>query len=408
MNLPALRQQRILRLMCSLIYFTKYLTRSNYAAVILAICEDLSLSRAEAGLAVTGSFFTYAIGQLVCGILGDRISPKNMICIGLIGTAVCNIALPFFSSALLIALIWCINGFFQAMVWPPLVRILAENLNESDYMDACSEVYAASSIAIIVTYLTVPLFLQISDWRMAFFFPAALTILFTVLWMIVLPRLSLNTPTKRSAVPTPTASKAQPIFPLLMRSGTWMLLLPVLFHGLLRDGITTWLPSCVADLGGLDTSSSILSAVVLPIFSIICVRLAAVLFRRMRHETTECALLFGISTAAALVMFIWLDANALLLVTCMAIITGGMNGINLLLISRLPGHFAIHGCVAGMSGLLNCVTYVGSALSTYAIAAVSENFGWSPTVMIWAIAAAVSGLLCMAAHRTWLKFKKEG
>ena len=407
MKLPVLGQQRILRLLCSLVYFSKYMCRSNYAAVILVICADLNLSRADAGLAVTGSFFTYAIGQLVCGILGDRISPKNMIFIGMIGTAVCNIALPFFSSALLIALIWCINGFFQAMVWPPLVRILAENLNESDYVDACAEVYAASSMAVIVTYLTVTLFLWIADWRMAFFFPAALTVLLGVLWMIILPRLSLNTPTKREAEPHPAAPKAQPILPLLLRSGTWMLLLPALLHGLLRDGITTWLPACVSDLGGFDASSSILSAVVLPIFAIICVRLTTVLFRKMRHETTECALLFAISTAAALVMFIWMDAHALLLVTCMAIITGCMNGINLMLVSRMPGHFASYGCVAGMSGLLNCVTYVGSALSTYAIAAVSENFGWSPTVFIWVIAAAVSGALCIAAHRTWKKFKKE-
>lgn len=406
MNLPSPGHQRILRLMCCLAYFAKYISRSNYAAVILAICEDLSFSRADAGLAVTGSFFTYAMGQLVCGILGDRISPKNLICIGLVGTAACNLVLPFFSSALIIAGIWCINGFFQAMVWPPLVRILAENLTGSAYVDACAEVYASSSIAIITTYLAVPLFLKIADWRMAFYFPAVLTLLITALWMAVLPRLSLNTPTKRKETPDPAAPKAQPIFPLLLRSGAWMLLLPALFHGLLRDGISTWLPACVTDLSGLGTSSSILSAVVLPIASIIFVRLAAVLFRKMRHETTECALLFGVSAAAALIMFIWLDAHALLLVTCMALINGCMNGINLMLVSRLPGHFSAYGCVAGMSGLLNCVTYVGSALSTYAVAAVSERFGWSPTVLIWVAAAAVSGALCIAAHRTWKKFKR--
>lgn len=407
MSPPTLRHQRILRLMCCLAYFAKYISRSNYAAVILAICEDLSFSRADAGLAVTGSFFTYAMGQLICGILGDRISPKNLICIGLIGTAACNIALPFFPSAMIIAVIWCINGFFQAMVWPPLVRILAENLTGSAYVDACAEVYASSSMAIIVTYLTVPLFLKIADWRMAFYAPAVLTLLITVLWMTVLPRLSLNTPTKHEETPDPTAPKAQPIFPLLMRSGAWMLLLPALFHGLLRDGIATWLPACVADLSELDTSSSILSAVVLPIASMIFVRLAAVLFHRMHHETTECALLFGISAAAALVMFIWLDANTLLLVTCMALISGCMNGINLMIVSRLPSNFSSYGCVAGMSGLLNCVTYVGSALSTYAVAAVSEHFGWSPTVFIWVVTAAVSGALCIAAHRTWKKFKKK-
>ena len=39
MSPPTLRHQRILRLMCCLAYFAKYISRSNYAAVILAICE---------------------------------------------------------------------------------------------------------------------------------------------------------------------------------------------------------------------------------------------------------------------------------------------------------------------------------------------------------------------------------
>ena len=45
-------------LMCCLVYFSSYLTRVNYAASILAIVDDLRVTRTAAGMAVTGAAIT--------------------------------------------------------------------------------------------------------------------------------------------------------------------------------------------------------------------------------------------------------------------------------------------------------------------------------------------------------------
>ena len=83
------RKIRFLCFLCCLVYFVSYLTRLNYAACLAEIQRSLGISKSLAGLPVTGCFITYGIGQLLCGFLGDRFHPRNMIFTGLASTSVC-------------------------------------------------------------------------------------------------------------------------------------------------------------------------------------------------------------------------------------------------------------------------------------------------------------------------------
>ncbi|MBR7184024.1 MAG: MFS transporter, partial [Clostridia bacterium] len=406
MELPSLRQQRILRIACCVVYFASYMTRVNYAAAILAICADLGLSRPDAGIAVTVNFFSYGIGQIINGVLGDRIAPKWMIFGGLAGTVCCNLLMPSLNSVALLTLVWCANGYFQSMLWPPMVRLLAENLDERAFVNANVEVLAASSTANIMIYLIVPVCVRFASWRMAFYVSAGIGVAAALLWLVLLPKISTRSRTEAQPQPGEQPQHT-PVWPLLLRSGAWIAAGGALLQGLLRDGITTWLPSCVADLSGLDASSSILTAVMLPIFAVVSVWLAARLRRFIRTETASSAFLFVLGAASCFAMLGLLDGKAILLALLMGLTTGCMHGVNLMLISRVPMHFGRYGCVSGVSGILNAFTYVGSAISTYGVAIVSERFGWQPTILLWGIAAALGAGLCLLMHRRWVKFCKN-
>ncbi|MBQ8815546.1 MAG: hypothetical protein IJZ85_13735 [Lachnospiraceae bacterium] len=54
-------------------------------------------------------------------------------------------------------------------------------------------------------------------------------------------------------------------------------------------------------------------------------------------------------------------------------------------------------------GALNSCTYVGSAISTYGIALISESAGWKVTAFIWFIIAVLGTVLCAASSRLWNK-----
>ena len=65
-------------------YMVSYLTRINYGAVLLDMVKSTGFTKDLLSLAVTGSFVTYGVGQIISGFIGDKIEPKKLIFIGLI------------------------------------------------------------------------------------------------------------------------------------------------------------------------------------------------------------------------------------------------------------------------------------------------------------------------------------
>lgn len=75
----------ILFLLCWISYFSTYIGRQNYSAVMAEIIASEGYLNQACGMVGTGFFICYGAGQLVSGFLGDRISPKWMIFTGLTG-----------------------------------------------------------------------------------------------------------------------------------------------------------------------------------------------------------------------------------------------------------------------------------------------------------------------------------
>ena len=95
-------------------------------------------------------------------------------------------------------------------------------------------------------------------------------------------------------------------------------------------------------------------------------------------------------------------AAALDIVT-MAIITSCMHGVNLMLIGNVPYHFSRFGKVSTASGLLNCCTYIGSALSTYVVALFADIYGWGFNLITWLFIALSGAVLSFVCSKSFSK-----
>ena len=124
---------------------------------------------------------------------------------------------------------------------------------------------------------------------------------------------------------------------------------------------------------------------VLPIFSIFSIIIASSLLQKLKNELLTAALLFACAALSCFILLPVYNTAPTLSVTMMTLITGSMYGINLMLISRVPRHFARFGRVATISGILNASTYIGSSLSTAASGAISDHYGWHATISVWAV-----------------------
>lgn len=413
--------QKLLAFFCCLAYFASYVTRINYIAVRLAIADELALSFpelvAELGIAISAASITYGLGQLVSGLLGDRLPPIPLVCAGLGGAVLCNLLMPIlYPSVYLMALVWGINGFFQSLIRPPLGRIISTNFDEEGYINTCVAVSNSSQVATVLVYLIIPLCLRLFDrqWRLAFYLPAAVGILALGFWCILIPKLCTKASKQTAPAAKPVSRESghpEPLWPILCRSGLLIMIPAVLVHGLLRDGITAWMPDFIAEIGGLGTDVSILTTAILPIFCIVCVLAAKKICSALPSDGVSAALLFAVSAISAAIIIFLLDRinpfTFAITVILMALITGCMHGANHIFITRIPGAFKQVGRVSGIVGILNAITYLGGALSPYAVALVAGSGGWSRAVLLWVALAALSAMLCVISCRKWTHFKSH-
>ena len=382
-------------------YLISYLTRINFGAIISEMESQTGMARSLLSQAVTGAFITYGAGQLISGFLGDRIQPKRLVLFGLLLTAAMNLSVPFCTSATLLTLVWAVNGFAQSLMWPPMVRLMVTLLSGEDYKKACFVVTCAGSMGTVLIYLTSPLIITAFSWKMVFCFCSVAAILMAIFWQ----KNCVNVPIEH-AVPKVVGGEVnnQGLFsPLLIA-----ILFAITLCGILRDGVTTWMPSYISETYQLSSTTSILTGVIMPIFGILCSRLAMIVYRKMPMNPILCAgIFFGVGALAALGINVLTGSSAAASVGLTAVLTGCMHGVNLMLISMLPPFFQKKGNISFISGLLNSFVYIGSAISTYGIALISESRGWGVTVFLWMLIAAVGTLICALCIPGWKKFVHE-
>ncbi len=362
-------------------YFVSYITRINFAAIIEKMASSDGISETVLGLAISGSSIFYGLGQLVSGYFGDRIQPKKLIGIGLILTTITNCLIPISPSPYFMVVIWCINGLIQAFMWPPLVRLMGSIFRSDDYSRACVVVSWGSSFGTILVYLVSPIIIMLSGWRNVFFFSAICGILMAAFWWKCCPLIPAEPIAAKQQNDKNNGSIKNIFSPLL-----FFILLAIALQGALRDGVTNWTPTYISRTFGVNAEFAILSTVILPIFSILCFQLSSQIYRRKIKNPLSCAgLFFGVGLAAAAVLALFFNVNLPLSVGLAAILCGCMHGVNLMLVCMVPGHYEKFGKISFVSGLINSFTYVGSAVSTFGIAALAESTGnWQLIIAIWA------------------------
>ncbi len=403
--------------LCAAAYFCSYLTRLNYSAVMVEMIATEGFTKSGASIALTGLFITYGIGQIISGFLGDKVKPQSLVFCGLLTSSAMNLAITVCPNTFWMTAVWCVNGFAQAMMWPPLVRIMSSYMTETEYKNATVRVTWGSSFGTIAVYLTAPLYIALSGWKMVFVASAAIAVIMACLWLPGYRSLErkLRPVKTQAAQSTDAATCSTPVTNKLTASIYGLLaiiMFSIVMQGILRDGITTWMPSFIDDSFKLGSGLAILTGVILPIFSIISVQAVAIVNQKLIRNELACGgFFFGIGMLALIVLKCIQGISSLPAIigaiATLAIASACMHGVNLVLICMVPKFFQYTGRISLISGVLNACTYVGSALSTYGVAVFTEHYGWSGTIILWAGVAVAGTLACVLTIGYWQKFKKE-
>ena len=403
---------RLLSILCPVVYFASYLTRKNYGIVMEAVIASEGVTNAQAGLVETLALISYGAGQIISGVLGDKFKPQNVILCGLSATTVCNLLMPFAPDMTFRAVIWFINGFAQSMLWPPMVRIMATYMDKQSYDDTCVNTNIFGISGTIFLYLTSSLvwlkFFGETGWKYTFFSSALICLVILILWLM-----GFRAIRQKGGEQTKTAAESkqeltgQPKLTVgrVMAAGFPFIALAIIMQGMLRDGVTDWVPTFIRNTFHIASEHSILMAVILPVIGVVSLKVIGIINRKfVKDEVKSAGSTFLIALACCAFLALFYDKNQWVTLGVSALVVGSMHAINFFLICVVPARFEKYGIVSTMSGIINSLTYVGSAAALYSFGAISDKWGWNACVISWVVIAALGTALCFVGARPWRRF----
>ena len=401
-------------LMCTVAYFASYFSRKTFAAVMVDMLKNGVVERDIAGIIGTALFVFYGLGQLISGYLGDRLPPKYLMFSGLMVSAVCNLLMPVLSNQYLMIPIWAINGFAQALLWPPIVRILAENLSHERYVTANVVVTCGAHVSTIVLYLYAPICINLMSWKAVFFTSTIFCVVVGAIFLLAMCLVLKDTEQGEEGMPTAKHEVQKiPMIKTFSHSGVLLIFICIIAMGFMRDGIESWLPTLYSEAFGRDSAESILVSVLLPVFAIISIFVVRIIHkgRVFNNEARGSFILFAISVVLCIPLAILIGFESpICRVICLflaGMVCACMHACNFLLIACVPGRFAKTGRSSTIGGFCNACTYIGAAGSMYGIALISKYFGWRATIISWIIICALGALFAIIAFKKYTSFLKE-
>ena len=394
----------LLFVLCWAAYFTSYIGRLNYSSAMTAMIAEQVLSKTEAGFISMVYFSAYGIGQLTNGILGDRFHPGRMIFAGLAVAAGANFLMGLAGSFILMMVIWGVNGYAQSMIWPPIIRILAEMLEEKQKLKYCINIVSSQVVGTLAAYLLAAAVMWIADWHFVFTAAAICLGVMAMVWLrgfCKIESFSMEHGSGGQETEHRTSAGRREGFGGLLRvSGLALVIFPVVIHGMLKDGVTSWVPTYISETFLTSPSLSILVTTLLPVINLTGAYAAQLIYPGCGKKEVETAAVFFAAATAAL-MGLRLAGNISILLTAVlfAVITASMMAVNTVFVNLLPLRFEKTGRVSTVSGFLNAMAYLGTAVSTFTIGVLVEWFGWNVTIDTWIALTAAALVLCVIKRK---------
>ncbi len=406
-------------ILCFLSYTCSYLGRKNLSACIPAMIVEGLFDKTYAGYITTAYMLCYGVGQIVSGLIAARIKPKYLIGIGLCGAGVCNFCMSFVGNPALYPLIWAFNGVFHSMLWAPIIRVFTDLLPAGKRERAGVNISASCSIGAVLAYLIPALVLRLAGWRVVFVVAGCVLLSASVIWIAghgflrsYIIRMEDECAAAREAfrqaeaaahasdAPTETPRRRS-LIGIFVASGLWLMLFSLVCNGALRDAVETWAPTFLSEQFGLEESLAALCSVLIPIFSLLGPYAAEGLHKRILHnEIYTACILFLLATSCIVGIYLTRETSVILCAVFMAVSVAAMFGTNHMFLTVVPYHFAPMGMSATVSGILNSIIYLATALFSSAYGMIAEGFGWSTLILVW-LGVGAGGML-FSALAGWL------
>lgn len=392
--------------LCWLVYMVSYLGKVNYSANITHIIDSYNVSKSEAGLVPTFFFFAYGIGQVVNGVLSRKYNAKWTVFTSLAISSVINLMIAVTDNFALLKWLWLINGFVLSMLWPVLISLLAYALPQKDLERSSITMGTTVAIGTVMIYGLSSVYSVIDNYKLAFYTPGIIGILVSIVWLKLFKEALYKSKKEKDEEIEIVKKEKKDITAEKEGWNKKIFIVSVCalcFCGvgvnLIKDGLTTWVPTILKEEYSMSDSISILLTVFLPVVAVFGNLCALKVHKLIPDYITHCFIVFSLIAIIIGVIIGCLEVKwAILMLVCLIVVNFLASSLNSLITSIYP--IFMRGKVDSgfYAGMLNGFCYLGSTISAYGLGYIAEHFGWT-AVFYFLIA------FCIAVAITWCGYK---
>ncbi len=372
----------------SIAYFFVYLSRNVLSAITPKLLEN---GYTENFIAKLSSLFfiTYALGQLINGVLGDKVKAKYMLFIGLLFSGIFQFVLPFvLENALLSIISYGISGFFLSMIYAPMTKVVAENndvLTSSRISVAYNfSLYFGSPVAgLLSTFLI---------WQAVIYSSSIALIVMSFILLFFFFRFErsgiINYPEKENVV----VKKSN--YSVLFKRQIIKFSFVSIITGIVRTSVVFWLPTYINKYLNFSVETSTLLFTIVSFVLCISTFIALFLYERLRqNQNLSLFISFVLSAVFFLLTFLIGLPFLNLIFISLAIIFSNCAS-NLMWNVYCPS-LADTGLVSSATGYLDFLSYLAAAIANILFANAVSKIGWGNLVFVWLLLIIVGVIVCV-------------
>lgn len=395
-------------LMLIIVCFTTYtiigLTRNAYSAAIVGIISEGYFTKSQAGVIATSFNITYCLSQILGSYFVDKISPFKIIISGAMVTIFANIAMSKYPTYWVIFIARAVCGIAQFGIWPAILRILSEYVNEHHRHTWRYILPLGITTGSVISYISAAL---ITNWRGLFTLSYISLAIATVIFIIVSKYADKKAVDRviKEKTPQNVEDKKISVFKLLTTSGTLFFIIPIFVRSLISTGLGSWMPTMLMECYEASPAISSAMTAISTASNFAAVFLVVLVYPRVfKLQSTAMGMLF-LFTVPFLLGSAFIGVIPMILVVIfLSVINILKNSIHQFNTVEVPSAFTKLNKAGMVAGLINSVATGAGILSNWLWGFMAENYNWNTIIVVWASMALLAAICCLASTPLWKRF----
>lgn len=363
--------------LCSVSYLAVYIARNVLSAVTPQMTELGVYSEELIGTMSSLFFVAYGVGQLINGMIGDKIKAKYMISFGLLLAGISNLLFPLLTHLPYVNLVaYGLTGFFLSMIYGPMTKIVSENTTQALAV-RCSLGYTFASLlgspaaGLLAATLT---------WQSVFAVSSAALIGMAVIGFVLFTVLEQKKIVQygRFASGRHGVEHVQVLF----RRQIVKFSIVAFLTGIVRTSVVFWLPTYFSrHLGYSSTNAALIFTVATLVIST-STFVAVFIYERL-HSNMNLSVFLMFAASAVFFALTYCISAPVANIVCIVLAVLCGDGASAILWSVYCPSLRDTGIVSSVTGFLDFLSYMGAAIANVVFANMATRIGWGNLLLVW-------------------------